>query len=396
MVGFPAEKQLKMDLIEKLNQKFGGWYESLFGETGNAELRPKDVLRKILHAMDDNRSEGIDGKVYVPNKYILVLNLADVDERDYLLSFLDEEELSAVLNRYLAQNGYSTRGPLDFTITNSSAEAIEQSPKLTVKARFEKGQTEPAPPAPEIVAEREAAHTAADDLPTVAFMPEDDFATIYNLPSSFAQLAVTEPDGRHSLIALNSPNFTIGRSRVAGNDLVLASDGKVSKRHARIERGADGRAILIDLGSTNGVSVNGRRINDHVTLNPLDHIVIGDTLLVFDQTTAADGQPKPTAQTRKRAILAPQSGGKDHVLASDNLIGRGITCDLVLDSPLGAVRQAKIVALEVGAFTIEDLAGDGSTLVNERPVRSGERIRLTNGDRLQFGPATYQYLESNI
>ncbi len=383
-----------MDLIEKLNQRFGGWYESLFGENGNSELRPKDVLRKILHAMDDNRSEGIDGKVYVPNKYILVLSLADVDERDYLLSFLDEEELAAVLHRYMAQNGYATRGPLDFTITESTDEPSTQRPKLSVKARFEKGPAEPAAPTPEVIAEREAARGEVDDLPTVASLSEDDLATIYNLPGAYAQLAVTEPDGRHSLVTLNGPTFTIGRSRTAGNDLVLASDGKVSKKHARIEVGPDQTAILVDLASTNGVNVNGNKVHEKVNLVPLDHIVIGDTLLVFDQTPAVPTSADPPAyHPRKKAVLTPMAGGNDHLLSSDNLIGRGITCDLVLTDPSGPSRQAQIVAHETGAFTIEDLSRNGSTLVNDRPIHPGERIRLTNGDRIQFGPTVYQYLE---
>jgi pSer/pThr/pTyr-binding forkhead associated (FHA) protein len=380
-----------MDLIEKINSKFGTWYESLFGENGSAELRPKDVLRKILHAMDDNRSEGIDGKVYVPNKYILVLNLADVDERDYLLSFLDEEELSAVLHRYMAQNGYSVRGPLDFTITDTPQESAASAPKLTVKARYEKGPLEPAAPAPELVAEREASRSEIDDLPTVASLYEDDLATIYDLPKAFAQVAVTEPDGRHSLVTISGPLFTIGRSRTAGNNLVLASDGKVSKRHASIEI-RDRTAVLHDLGSTNGVSVNGIRVVDRITLSPLDHIVIGDTLLVFDQTAAEDLAPSPQ-QPRTKAVLSPLSGGTDHILASDNLIGRGITCDLVLNDPRSANRQAEIIAHDSGTFTVEDLSNNGSTLVNERVVHPGERIKLINGDRLQFSFATYQYLE---
>ncbi len=104
-----------MDIFERFNSKFGKWYEGLFG--GDAgELRPKDVLRKIIAAMEDHRKEGFDSKIYVPNKYILELAVDDPEEREYLLSFLDEEELVAVLQKFMAQNGYQTRGPLDFTI----------------------------------------------------------------------------------------------------------------------------------------------------------------------------------------------------------------------------------------------------------------------------------------
>ena len=92
-----------MDIFERFNSKFGKWYEGLFGSDGG-ELRPKDVLRKIIAAMEDNRKEGFDSKIYVPNKYILELAVADPEEREYLLSFLDEEELVVVLQKFMAQN----------------------------------------------------------------------------------------------------------------------------------------------------------------------------------------------------------------------------------------------------------------------------------------------------
>src|ERR1035438_549892 len=99
-----------MDILERFHNKFGRWYGRLFNESDENGLRPKDVLRKILDAMEENRGEGLDGRVYVPNKYVLELGVPDQDQRDYLLSFLDEEELSAVLQRYMVQNGYATRG----------------------------------------------------------------------------------------------------------------------------------------------------------------------------------------------------------------------------------------------------------------------------------------------
>jgi pSer/pThr/pTyr-binding forkhead associated (FHA) protein len=380
-----------MDMVEKLNSKFTVWYESLFGDHGNSELRPKDVLRKILHAMDDNRSEGIDGKVYVPNKYILVLNLPDQDERDYLLSFLDEGELSAVLQRYMAQNGYAVRGPLDFTITDD-ATGNTSAPKLTVKVKYEKGVIEQ--PESQASSEQASQHDFIDDLPTVAAVPFEDLETVADIPKAWATLAVTEPDGHRSLIALTGRLFSIGRSRTAGNDLILAADGKVSKQHATIEVSPDGSATVTDANSTNGVTVNGTRIFESTVLKHQDIIGIGDSTLVFQQESRNASRPVPPQQTRKMAVLSPMNDGADHVLASDNLIGKAITCDIVLSDASIASRQAQVIAHESGSFTVEDLSGRGTTLVNERVVQAGERIKLTNGDRVQFGPSIYQYLES--
>jgi pSer/pThr/pTyr-binding forkhead associated (FHA) protein len=49
-----------------------------------------------------------------------------------------------------------------------------------------------------------------------------------------------------------------------------------SARHARIVRGAGGYFVLEDLGSTNGVFVDGEPV-ERLTLQDGDHFVVGDT-----------------------------------------------------------------------------------------------------------------------
>jgi predicted component of type VI protein secretion system len=70
-----------------------------------------------------------------------------------------------------------------------------------------------------------------------------------------------------------------------------------------------------------------------------------------------------------------------------------VTCDLVLDDPMAASRQAQITLSDSGRFTIESLSDRSATMVNDRVLHVGERLRLTNGDRIQFGGDIFQYLE---
>ncbi len=65
---------------------------------------------------------------------------------------------------------------------------------------------------------------------------------------------------------------------VAGNTVVLA-DPAVSRKHAGI-RQVNGNYELADLGSTNGVYVNGQRVPKK-NLEPGDIIRIGNTEAVF-------------------------------------------------------------------------------------------------------------------
>jgi pSer/pThr/pTyr-binding forkhead associated (FHA) protein len=71
----------------------------------------------------------------------------------------------------------------------------------------------------------------------------------------------------------------IGRSREAD---IRVSDVNVSRRHAELRQ--DGTTYLIvDLGSTNGVEVNGKR-TDRAKVRDGDRITIGSTEIVFGRS----------------------------------------------------------------------------------------------------------------
>ena len=125
----------KLCIMEWLDRA-SRWYRSHFGIDADSELDPKEVLKQILTAMEDSKVEGLDGHFYVANKYILELAVATEEERAYVLSVIDEQELSASVEQVKNAKGWSTRGPLDFTF-----EEIETFPggrKLYVRALFDK------------------------------------------------------------------------------------------------------------------------------------------------------------------------------------------------------------------------------------------------------------------
>ena len=78
---------------------------------------------------------------------------------------------------------------------------------------------------------------------------------------------------------LRSSGGVIGRSREC--DVVL-SDQNVSRRHAEV-RPSGGSWIVKDLSSTNGVKVNGRRIQGPQSLKPGDTIELGTSTIRFEQ-----------------------------------------------------------------------------------------------------------------
>src|SRR5947209_3642282 len=134
--GPPGSEGECMDLFEKFNRSFGSWYEGLFG--GSDDVRPKDILRLILAAIEDNRKEGFDNRVYVPNQYILEIAVNDEEEKEYLLAFLDRAELEAAIRRCCKQNNYHIRGPLEFTVkeVDDPAIASKRGEKVRVRCRY--------------------------------------------------------------------------------------------------------------------------------------------------------------------------------------------------------------------------------------------------------------------
>lgn len=81
-------------------------------------------------------------------------------------------------------------------------------------------------------------------------------------------------------IPLNRVVTTIGR---LPDRHVVVRDSDASRQHAEIRRTAEGH-VLVDLGSTNGTSVNGQIVSSHL-LSDADEIEIGETTLEFHDKT---------------------------------------------------------------------------------------------------------------
>ena len=97
-------------------------------------------------------------------------------------------------------------------------------------------------------------------------------------------IIIQEKGGEQRRMVFNKPEVTIGR--VQGNDIVLPK-GNVSKRHARIVL-KDGKFIIVDLKSTNGTYVNGRKITSPLVVKDSDKIYIGDFIVGVDESSGAN------------------------------------------------------------------------------------------------------------
>ncbi len=102
------------------------------------------------------------------------------------------------------------------------------------------------------------------------------------------QIVVSEKGGKKQRLEFDEETVTIGR--VQGNHVVLPR-GNVSKRHARIEL-REGKLFIVDLGSTNGTYVNGRRLTGPTRIVPGDKIYVGEFIVGVEEGSA----PAPASE----------------------------------------------------------------------------------------------------
>lgn len=107
------------------------------------------------------------------------------------------------------------------------------------------------------------------------------------------------------LFPLETSKVTVGRSPEA--DVSLEDDTKVSWLHAQLEEVADGWS-LIDLSSTNGTYVNGKRVSSSQPIFDGDELTIGSTDLVLRcvgrrQSPTEGAERPPDLTPREREVL---------------------------------------------------------------------------------------------
>ena len=80
------------------------------------------------------------------------------------------------------------------------------------------------------------------------------------------------------------------------------------------------------------------------------------------------------------------------MLASETLIGRAVTCDIILPDPSVATKHARVIAPDAATYFLEDLGGHSETQVNGRVLFPGQRLPLTHGDILTFGAVPMRFV----
>lgn len=119
-------------------------------------------------------------------------------------------------------------------------------------------------------------------------------------PAFGPRLAVIEGPDRGRVFPL-AHGDTLGRAPSAA---VALRDPAASRRHVRIEQERDGLTI-VDLGSKNGIELNGRRVSTRAPLRDGDRVRVGATLL---EAAGVAPSPSPADAPRGSRVVAADAG----------------------------------------------------------------------------------------
>jgi pSer/pThr/pTyr-binding forkhead associated (FHA) protein len=211
------------------------------------------------------------------------------------------------------------------------------------------------------------------------------------------QLQVTEGKERGKRLAVEA-ELLIGRA-APEEEGKLGDDPEISRRHARVYRGADGMLTVEDLGSANGTFVNGDQISAPRPLLPGDVVRVGKTVLqvteVASSATHQVQQPPSAAPeaTEELLVTAGAAPGRRLALSDEFIIGRAAKGEGMLGGDRELSRRHARVSRDAGGrLTIEDLGSANGTFVNGERV--GEPQVLKVGDSIRVGRTTMQLTDA--
>jgi hypothetical protein len=256
-----------MSVLKSIEAKIEGLFEGVFGRAFRTHVQPVELARKLAKEMDEHRAVSVS-RVYVPNEYSIYLSSGD---REQFSSY--EGSLIGELQEYLVEHArrenYVTITPPRVLIKTDDDLSIGEFGIATRTVEPEGAVAAAAArPAP-VESGQTMIYKARAPVETQAVSPAE-----LGVEREVVTLTV---DGTEHVISQRT--VTLGRSRECD---IRVDDANVSRRHAEVRQ--EGATYwLVDLDSTNGTELNGRRVT-RAKLSDGDRIGLGGAELVFGRS----------------------------------------------------------------------------------------------------------------
>jgi pSer/pThr/pTyr-binding forkhead associated (FHA) protein len=224
------------------------------------------------------------------------------------------------------------------------------------------------------------------------------------------KLTIEDDEGQKTVVPLVRDEYTLGRNE--GHTIRL-TERNISRDHAKIRKNGEGY-VLEDLGSYNGVFVNGHRVAEPTLLASGDLIIVGDYRIEAHNEAAPQRIPAPgegpKASSRppasKRApalpaekphrlvLLTGAEGGKEYPLdKAKMIIGRGDDVDVRVNHSSVSRHHCELHILEDGTFEVRDQSSANGIRVNGQ---DSKRSVLQPNDLVELGDVQLKYIPAGV
>jgi len=218
-----------------------------FAKTFRSGIQPVEIASALRSELDKKAAVVSRDRILTPNTFVVRLSPTD-DEKMRALGPTLVEELDGLVKKHARTQGYSFAGAVTIT--------IERDPSLSTGTLRVDSQT---------------------------------------ASGKVSWRAVVDIDGkRHPLVAART---VIGRGSDAD---ITIPDAGTSRKHVEILWDGE-RAMVRDLGSTNGTQLQGRKVTE-APLPPDATVTIGRTNIVFRIVAEASTPPRPPIPDATRAF----------------------------------------------------------------------------------------------
>ena len=228
-----------MGVLQRFERRIEELVNRPFARAFKAEVQPVEIASALQRELDDRAAIVARGRTMVPNEFTVTLGEHDHARLDVYREALSAE-LADMVSEHAEEQGYAFIGPVSV--------AIERDDDLDT-GRFN-------------VRSAAVAGATGRNQDTV----------------SHAGAATPWVEVGSTTYALARPTTRIGRGSEA--DLRIDDPG-ISREHAELRR-SGGDVTVVDLGSTNGVVVDGDRVSQ-ARLRDGARIKLGSTTLIFHE-----------------------------------------------------------------------------------------------------------------
>jgi FhaA, N-terminal domain/FHA domain len=249
-------------VLRAIEQKIEALFEGVFGRAFRTNVQPVELARKLAKEMDDHRTVSVS-RVYVPNEYTVYLSTADHEQFEgYETSLVSE--LEEYLSEHAKRENYAVLTPPRVLLEVDDDLELGEFGIATRMVQPRGGKPVDAPAGGE------------NQLgATMIYRPKA--APVDDVPPAEVEreLATLRWDGQS--MRVDKRRVLLGRSRECD---IQVEDPNVSRRHAELRQ--EGSTYwIVDLESTNGIEVNGKRVK-RAKLERGDTFTVGSTEITFD------------------------------------------------------------------------------------------------------------------